>query len=294
MAVDASEGKGAKDRKCDEGKQTELHLNLQHGGSTLNGNGPLPEGLLALDRSAVFTAPDITKNDLYMVSADATHTLTGRIKINGDVFYRDNQTHSFNGDTSNFSRCDLNNGSYLIRGLENDQLDAAGLDKNSVCTDNVLNVADPAALETALNVMLNPGTGVFNIVDLSSGLSGTGVLADAAVNNISDLSQRSYGTDIQITFTQDLFGRGNQLISGFSWYKGVSGFVSRLELSGLDAASRSTLGLGTGTFVNEAATNIETETETFSLYATDTIDLNEKLAMTLSGRLNNTLITNFT
>ena len=274
-----------------QGQRSELQLNLQHGNSSLNGNGPLPQQLLAINRTTVFTAPDITRNDLYMVSADVTHTFTDRTKVSGNVFYRDNQTHSFNGDLSNYSLCDLSNGSFLVRGIEPDQLDALGLDKSGICQNNVLNAADPASLETALNAMLAPGATAFNIVDLTSGLSGTGVLADAAVNNISDLSQRSYGTDLQATFTQDLFGRGNQLISGFAWYKGVSGFVSRLELSGLDPVSRTTSGLGTGTFVDEAATNIETQTETFSLYATDTIDLTEKLVATVSGRFNHTRIT---
>ena len=273
------------------GKRSELHLNLQHGNSNLNGNGPLPQQLLAIDRSAVFTAPDITKNNLYMVSADFTHSLTDRTKISGNVFYRENQTHSFNGDLSNFSLCNLSNGSFLVRGIEPDQLDVLGLDKTSICKNNALNTADPAGLETALNAMLAPGATAFNIVDLTPGLSGTGVLSDAAVNNISDLSQRSYGIDLQIAFNQDLFGRGNRLLSGFAWYKGVSGFVSRLELSGLDPISRSTSGLGTGTFVNEAATDVTTGTETFSLYATDTIDLSERLVATVSGRFNHTRIT---
>ena len=54
--------------------------------------------------------------------------------------------------------------------------------------------------------------------------------------------------------------------------------------------TRSTVGLGTGTFVEEAETQIKTETETFSFYFSDTFDLTDELSLTFSGRLNNTMI----
>jgi len=273
------------------GQVSELNLNFQHGRSTLNGNGPLPQELLALDRTTVFTAPDITRNNLNMLSSDFSHSLTEYINLSGNVFYRHNNTHSYNGDTTEFTRCALTNGDFLVRGLANDQLDELGLDKQAVCAGNVLNAADPAGLETILNTLLAPGVTDFNIIDLTPALSGTGTLADAAVNNISDLTQKSFGTDVQIELNNDLLGRVNQMIAGFAWYKGESGFRSRLELSGLDPVSRSTHGLGTGTFVETAATSVATTTETFSFYITDTIDLSEKLVATLSGRFNNTRIT---
>ncbi|MEX2131613.1 MAG: TonB-dependent receptor, partial [Pseudohongiellaceae bacterium] len=78
----------------------------------------------------------------------------------------------------------------------------------------------------------------------------------------------------------------NRLVTGYSYFDGQSRFHGELELADLDPISRSTSGLGTGTFVEEAATSINTSTRTWSLYFTDTLDLTERLSVTLAGRYN--------
>ena len=73
------------------------------------------------------------------------------------------------------------------------------------------------------------------------------MLADEAINNMSDRTQKSTGLNGQIEFTEDFFSFDNRLVIGISYFKGQSKFDSILELSELDPISRSTLGLGTGT-----------------------------------------------
>jgi iron complex outermembrane recepter protein len=268
---------------------SKLNLNFQHGNSELTGNGPLPLDLLAIDRETIFTAPDITENDMYMISLDGSHSFSDNIQFNGNAFYRRNKTDSFNGDGSEFSICDLGGTDTLIEGLEEDELEGIGLDDDDVC-DNQF--ADANALESFLNataLTLGEDDG-FNIEDFNDDLSGSGVLSDQAINNISDRSQKSYGTDLQMTFLQDLFGHNNLLITGFAYFRGESGFNSVLELAELDPITRSTQGLGTGTFVDEAATNIDTTNETLSFYFSNTFDINQQLSFAFSGRINNTQI----
>ncbi|MCH7696748.1 MAG: TonB-dependent receptor [Proteobacteria bacterium] len=272
-----------------QGQLSELNLNFQHGYSELIGNGASPAELLAIDRKAIFTAPDITENNMFMLSIDGNHTFSDNLGFSANAFYRKNNTDSFNGDGSEFSECQIGGTNRLLEGLEDDDLEALGLDDNDVCADQF---ADADALETFLNntaVALNVDE-EFNIEDLTGELSGSGVLADAAISNISDRSQQSYGTDLQFTFMHDLFDRNNQLIVGFAYFNGATVFNSRTELAQLDPVTRSTQGLGTGTFVDEFATNIKTKTESTSFYFTDTIELNDKLSFTVSGRLNNTLV----
>lgn len=273
------------------GRLAKLNLNLQYGDSELFGNGPLPVELMAQDRKTIFTAPDITENRLFMVSMDGSHALTSHIDFSGNAFYRKNNTDSFNGDSSEFVECALGAGAFLIEGVDEDDLADLGLNEADVCENNVLGAADPGALETTLNALVAPGANGFNIQDLTGELSGTGILADAAINNTSKRSQQSYGTDLQFTLHQDLFRRSNQLILGAAYFKGETEFTSRLELADLDPITRSTTGLGTGAFLDEAATDIETKTETFSFYFMDTIALTDELSLTLSGRLNNTAVT---
>jgi outer membrane receptor protein involved in Fe transport len=266
-----------------------VNFNGQYGDSFLTGNGAIPIELMELERDAIFTAPDITEHDMYMFSMDGSHAFTDTIKFSATGFYRRNESDSFNGDASEFAVCELGGTDSLLEGLEEDDLEEIGLDDDDVCEDQF---ADADDLEDFLN-MTAAGLGEdeeFNLEDLTDELSGTGVLSDEAINNQSTRVQKSRGVDGQFAFLQDLFGRGNQLVIGGSWYRGTTDFDAVLELAELNEDTRSTEGLGTGTFVDEAATDLRTETETWSLYFTDTIDLTGQLSLTVSGRYNNTAV----
>jgi iron complex outermembrane recepter protein len=267
---------------------SELNLNFQHGNSELTGNGSIPVELLAIDRNAIFTAPDITENNMFMLSLDGSHSISDDIQVSGNAFYRRNKTDSFNGDGSEFSVCGVGGADVLLEGLEEDDLEEIGLDDDDICDSQF---ADVDALETFLSTTaMGLGEDEFNLEDLSDDLSGSGILSDQAINNISDRNQKSHGADLQLAFSGDMFNHNNLLITGFAYIRGESEFNSILELAELEPTTRSTLGLGTGTFVDEAATNIDTVSETFSFYFSNTLDINKQLSLTLSGRINNTQI----
>ncbi|MFM1897229.1 MAG: hypothetical protein RLZZ385_2303 [Pseudomonadota bacterium] len=219
-----------------------LELATQLAGSELTGNGAAPIGLLALDRSAVFTAPDITENDLAMVSLSGSHYLRDDLLVSGVAYRRRNDTFSFNGDAADDDDDDDDD--------DHDDDDNAGMDDD----------AD----------------------DMPS---------FPAVNNISDREQTSEGLDAQLTWLGDLAGRGNRFTAGYSFFDGRSRFDAVSEWSGLDPLTRSTAGLGSGLFIPDAATSIRTRTRTRSLYFSNTLDLTAALAMTLSGRLNESDVT---
>ena len=147
-------------------------------------------------------------------------------------------------------------------------------------------VADPDSLEDALNALA--GDAKFNIDDLTDDLSGSGVLSDEAINNQSSREQQTYGNDLQLTFTNDLLSRGNYLVTGFAYFVGKAGFDSVLELANIDQATRSTAGLGVGSFVDDQAANVKTRTETWSVYFLDALDVTDALTVTVGGRFNNT------
>ncbi|MDE0479707.1 MAG: TonB-dependent receptor [Gammaproteobacteria bacterium] len=208
----------------------QVNLNYQRGESELIGNGSSPVELLAINRAAIFTGPDITAHGMDMLSLDFSTEISDNSSISGAVFLRRNDTHSFNGDASEFE----------IEDLEEEEL------------------------------------------------SGTGILSDAAINNLSDRSQETRGADFQWTANTNLFGYDSRVVLGAAWHRGESDFDSVVELAGIDPHSRLTTGLGTGTFVDEEATLIHTETESTSIYFTTTTDLSETLALTISARSNNT------
>ena len=266
---------------------SQLNLNYQYGDSDLIGNGASPVELLKIDRKALFTGPDITANRLQMISLDFAQEVSADISFGGNIFYRQNKTDSFNGDSSDFSVCELGASEQLIDGLETNALELLGLDNNAIC-DNQFNDVD--ALEAFLNQssFLLHAEEEFNLESFSGELSGTGVLSDQGINNLSNRDQNSTGADFQWTLTGTFLGYSSQLIAGGAYYKGESKFNSVLELADMNPITRLTLGLGTGTFIDAAATSINTETESSSLYFTNTLDLNTALAVTISARANNT------
>lgn len=270
------------------GALSRLDLGFQYGDSDLAGNGASPVGLLAVDRDGIFTAPDITENEMYMFTLNGEHAFNERVSLGGNAFYRNNETSSFNGDAAEIMACDLAGGRFLIEGIEGDQLDELGFDDDDVCEDNALGVADPDALEAALNALVAPGDDEFEVDDLTDSLSGTGIITDQAINNLSSRDQYSYGTDLQLRFREQLFGRGNFLVVGASWYRGEADFISVTELSNIDPVTRSTAGLGVGTFIDDQATDVTTSTATWSIYFLDAFDLTERLTFTVGGRYNET------
>lgn len=275
------------------GEISALNLNFQKGDSNLRGNGPAPVGLLAIQRDAVFTGPDITENDMQMFSIDGSHFLGPAIQIAGTAFWRQNSTDSFNGDSSDFEECE-----YF--GANRSLFDDAGeVEENlaillNIELDTICTGADPAItsfpeLEELIGTraeLAGLDAEDFELDDLLENLSGSGIISDEAINNISGRKQQTSGFDGKLIVLSDLFEKDNRLVVGFSFFRGESKFNSVLELAELDPVTRSSEGLGTGTFLDEAATSINAETETWSLFFTDTLEVSGRLAITVSGRYN--------
>ncbi|MFI0374585.1 MAG: TonB-dependent receptor, partial [Candidatus Thiodiazotropha sp.] len=120
---------------------------------------------------------------------------------------------------------------------------------------------------------------------------GNPILADDEVEggtvNRSESDQDTFGLNLQTAFLQPLAGRENQLIVGLAADRSEVNFASDTELGSLDDSRKA---IGSGIFVEESFTEVETETKNLSFYFTDTWSYNEKLALTLSGRWNKTEI----
>ena len=267
------------------------NLSLQHGRSDLIGNGAAPVELLTFRREAIFTGPDITENDMTMMSLDFAHEVSASINFSGNLFWRENDTDAFNGDGTEFAVCEFTGGDSLIEGLEEDDVEELDIDDDDLCEGQF---SDAEALEEFLNSRASSlgEDEEYNIEGFEGDdLSGSGVLADDAINNISNRVQQSFGGDFQWTFRGTVAGYDGQLVLGGTYFNGKSAFRSVLELAEIDPLTRMTIGLGTGTFVNDAATLINTETETLSTYLTSSLDLSEAVALTLSLRANHTDVT---
>lgn len=104
-----------------------------------------------------------------------------------------------------------------------------------------------------------------------------------ALNNTSETEQDSYGFGLQSTFLNDLFGRENQLIVGASYDTSDVKHSSQSEI----AQFTDTRGTdGTGFIIDETVVDGDIDTDTFSLFFTNTHSLTERLDLTVGGRYN--------
>ncbi|MEP6484391.1 MAG: TonB-dependent receptor [Rudaea sp.] len=113
-----------------------------------------------------------------------------------------------------------------------------------------------------------------------------------AINNIGVRKQRSLGGSLQWVFKQSVFGLRNQFAAGLDYDHGRVNYNSVVEASRLivlDNLPLSSLTQAeTGVFVPDQALDVHATAVTSGVYATDTINLNDRLALTVSGRYNHT------
>jgi len=200
-----------------------VDVSAAYANTELRGNGPAPVELLAIDRSAVFTYPDITQNEHAQLILEGSRSLSDTVRISGNAFYRRLDTDTFNGDATPF---------------------------------------DP--------IPLQPDGSELN-----------------AINNIGRREQASSGGSVQLGVQAPLFGRENSLTLGIAYSIGKTTFDSVVELASLleDRATSHT-----GIFAQDFATGVGSDVTSASAYFLDTLSLSESVAVTLSGRYDDTRI----
>jgi outer membrane receptor protein involved in Fe transport len=107
--------------------------------------------------------------------------------------------------------------------------------------------------------------------------------------NRSKSKRDSFGFTAQTAFNQDLMGKKNQFIAGLGYDYGRTKFNQSSEYGNL-TANRGVTGVDESS--DEAAVKLKSVSKTYSVFATDTLSLNDMYHLTLSGRYNYTKIDN--
>jgi outer membrane receptor protein involved in Fe transport len=186
------------------------------------------------------------------------------LRISGNTFYRRLVTDTFNGDATVFGECEFEGNDFLA---EEEFEDVNG--------DGECSAEDDEDIRPVL--------------DLDGELVPAG-LEDSelnAINNIGRREQESYGGSIQIGLQSRLFGAENNLTVGVAYSNGKTTFDSALEVASL-LESRATT--STGIFAQEFATAVGSQLTSASAYVLDTLSLSDSVAVTVSGRYDDTRI----
>jgi iron complex outermembrane receptor protein len=83
-----------------------LDVSFSLADTDLVGNGAAPEGLLEIDRGAIFTRPDRTENRLSMLNVRGSQRLANAVLLTGNVYLRASDVSALNGDDSDFAECE--------------------------------------------------------------------------------------------------------------------------------------------------------------------------------------------
>jgi outer membrane receptor protein involved in Fe transport len=102
------------------GDRSSLDVGLTYANTDLIGNGSAPEDLLEIDREAIFTRPDQTRNELVMLDATGRSILSDRLTLTGNLYVRDSDIRTLNGDDSDFEECASSPG-FLCEGEADNQ-----------------------------------------------------------------------------------------------------------------------------------------------------------------------------
>lgn len=246
-------------------------VNVTYANTSLNGNSAAPIELLAVDRSAVFTFPDTTENQLGFVQGRFNFAASDTWSLQVTSYYRDLDRNTLNGDEADFAVCD-------------DDALPDGAPLNTLCRpvgdadedDDDLGPSEPD------EPLVDTRTGVF-ITDADA-------VGDAAFNRTSTQSQ-GLGATVQASATRD----NNVLVLGASADLADVVFASNSEVGTLtDERSVAGSGLFAGIFGQSPDdlfnTDLATNNRTLGVYYSDTWSATDRVHLTVSGRLNHARI----
>ncbi len=241
-------------------KDTEFHINFTGAENKIGVVGPTPTDLLGQNYSAVFTSPQTTENQLAMLSANGSAKLSDNWTVSGAAYLRSYHQSHVDGNLSSVAPCNQLNG--LPPDLQHDQL----------CLQTVSGTVVPVTDRHG-----NPvPAGIY-------GPNATIGEIDYTTNNTT-----SYGTTLQATDKEKLFGLNNIFIAGASVDRGDVKSTSIAELGTLN--TQNFVVTGNGIYLSGpldiAPVNLTTTTSYYGLFFTDTLDLTKNLSATVGGRYN--------
>ena len=244
----------------------------------LNGHGPAPVELLAVDRAAVFTFPDTTRNRLVLTQGRLNVVVSPTWSVQLTGYHRDLDRRTLNGDEAEFRVCD-------------DDVLPPGAPVTTLCAgagDDDDDAVEPVALDAQAvgDPLVDVVTGRFITTGDARG--------DAAFNRTTTRTQ-GYGAAVQTATTTAVGNRDNVLLFGAAADLAEVDFTFNSEVGTLrDDRSVAGSGLFAGIFGHAPDdlfnTAIDTENRAFGLYFSDTLSLSDRIHLTVSGRYNDAQI----
>jgi outer membrane receptor protein involved in Fe transport len=241
------------------GARAELHVNATLANSDLNGPGSVPVELLAADAAAQFTGPNRIADKYGKLSATLNDELTDATSIQA-VLYDDNLRETLaNGNGPNDLPC--------------------GPGATDLC-------------EGGAGGSPSMTTGGAAIPNFLPNVEPGGFYAYSQLN-LNTTNTNGYGASVQLTNTSPVFGLTNRVIAGVSYDGGFTKYGAAGYIGGITEFSRvydTPPGIpDPGYVLDEPGTvpvDVVIRNEYAGAYASDTLNLSQKFAVTAAARFN--------
>jgi iron complex outermembrane receptor protein len=225
----------------------ESRIQLLAADNALTGNGTSPVELLAIDREAIFTYPDNTRNELQRLSFSTDRPLSSAWSWQGLAYVQNFDQETENGDAADVEACDAPFEGFLC---EEDEGDEPLEDENGD-----------------------------EIADFLGG-------EDYAFFNRGATNSDSYGLTLQTRGAVGAGGLTHRVLAGVSLDAGSSTFGAGSELGAL-GEDRGYVGPGVIVESDEIGSiGVRTHNRYYGLYFSDRVNLTDAITLTLSGRYN--------
>ena len=232
--------------------QTDVELSYIFANNKLVGNGLVPESTLAVDRSAVYTFPDRTKNVMHLTNLRASQWLTDAVLLSGNVFYRHYTRETLNGDA------EVN------------------------CVDDVAGAQVFTANRRPLHPGLCQGSAVGFFDAQGNPLAGNLDLEAEAHDRITKTRTQDWGVTLEFQQRGKIFDRDNRLTVGFAYDGHTTRFTQSEAPANFVRRGNSVGTTQTGDF--ETDVDVKTGQQNFGAYLADTFEIFPRLGLTLAGR----------
>jgi iron complex outermembrane receptor protein len=256
-----------------KGEKVELHLFATGASNRLGVVGPTPADLLAHDPAAIYTFPQSTRNLEGLVGLSAEAKLASGWSVEAGAHFRAFDQHHLDGNGGDFTGC--------------------AFDPGLLC-----------AQSDAFPPGLGPPPSAFQVLNASGAPIGcpTGQGGFFSCDQVpygtldrTSAHARTVGASIQATSRASLLRRSNLFAVGADVERSVAHFASdsTLGVIGPDLGVSTAAGIpGSGEVIATRAEvgygpiELRTRITTYGLYATDSLDVTDRLSVTASARLN--------
>jgi iron complex outermembrane receptor protein len=262
------------------GERAELHLVATGGATRLGVVGPTPVDMLAVDRRAIFTNPQQTRDRNALVALNGSFRASQAWSLQGSLYGRVFRQAHLDGNDGDFEGCgdDASSPLFGTLCLQDDDFPAA-IRPPAAAFQVLGSNGTPVGCPPLVGAETTPCSGIpFGTLDRTRTRTATA------------------GAAIQAVRSARLFGRRNVFTVGVSYDESHVRFgaTSTLGLIFPDLSVRTAAGLapGVGEVIRTAGAiafspvDLRATLRAQGAYATDTLDLTDRLFLTLSGRFN--------